>query len=201
MFLIGLTGGIAAGKSTVAKCWRDLGAIEIDADQVARDVVAAGSEGLGKIVHEFGDGILNADGGLNRSALAAIVFADPESRLKLEGILHPLIRKRSNQLINDQKPDSMVVYTVPLLVEAEVDLPFDAVVTVEAPYDEQVRRLVESRGLTVEEAKSRIAAQASSAARATRADYILNSNQPLPDLLADATNLWVSLRRMAEVKG
>ncbi len=190
MYLIGLTGGIAAGKSTVAKRWAEHGALEIDADQVARDVVEPGTVGLGRVVEAFGSDVLTADGELDRKRLAMQIFSDAGKRELLNSILHPLIKERTRQLLSELPAESIVVYNVPLLVEAAVDHPFDLVVTVEAPEEEQLRRLVETRGLTESEARSRISAQAQPIERAARADRILNSNQDINLLLRDTDALW-----------
>ena len=197
MFLIGLTGGIAAGKSTVAKLWQELGGIEIDADQVARDVVAKGTPGLDAVITAFGDEFLGSDGELNRKALAERIFQDSDSRLKLEAIIHPLVRIAVQERLATLPEDSLVVYTVPLLVEANVDLPFDAVVTVEAPEDVRITRMVENRGMIAAEAKQRIAAQAKPIERAANADYILNSNQSIDLLMQDARSLWKEFQKRA----
>ena len=197
MYLIGLTGGIAAGKSTVAKRWAEHGALEIDADQVARDVVEPGTVGLGRIVEAFGSDVLTADGELNRKQLAMQIFSDAGKRKLLNSILHPLIKERTKQLMRELPADSIVVYNVPLLVEAAVDHPFDLVVTVEAPEEEQLRRLVQTRGLTESEARSRIAAQAKPIERAARADRILNSNQDINLLLRDADSLWRDILKLS----
>lgn len=193
MYLIGLTGGIAAGKSTVAARWVEHGAIEIDADQLAREAVAAGTDGLAQVVAQFGESILASDGTLDRAALGAIVFADPEKRLQLEAIIHPRVKLLARQRISALPEASIVVYNVPLLVEAAVDLDFDKVVTVEAPANKQIDRLIKIRGLSREEAEHRVSAQASAAQRANAADVILNSNQDLSLLLKDADNLWRSI--------
>jgi dephospho-CoA kinase len=190
MFLIGLTGGIAAGKSTVAAHWVSLGGIEIDADKLAREVVEPGTAGLKQIRESFGDKVFDANGALDRKALGEIIFNNSELRKDLEAIVHPLVRVRTQELISGLPKDSMVIYTVPLLVEANVSLPFDAIVSVEAPEAERVKRLVTTRGLTQEQALSRIKSQASASDRAAASDYLLNSNQPLISLLADATALW-----------
>ena len=197
MYLIGLTGGIASGKSTVAKRWTENGAIEIDADQVAREVVEPGTVGLSSIVEHFGSDVLTASGELDRKALAGQIFSDSSKRELLNSILHPLIKERTKQMLSELPSDSIVVYNVPLLVEASVDHPFDLVVTVEAPEDEQVRRLVQSRGLTEGEARNRILAQAKPVERAARADRILNSNQDINLLLRDADALWREILNMA----
>ena len=197
MYLIGLTGGIAAGKSTVAKRWAEHGALEIDADQVARDVVEPGTVGLGRVVEAFGSGVLTADGELDRKQLAMQIFSDAGKREVLNSILHPLIKERTRQLLSELPAESIVVYNVPLLVEAAVDHPFDLVVTVEAPEEEQLRRLVETRGLTESEARSRISAQAKPIERAARADRILNSNQDINLLLRDTDALWRDILKLS----
>ncbi len=190
MFLIGLTGGIAAGKSTVAKLWRELGAIEIDADLLAREVVEPDSEGALLIRKRFGDNFFDDSGALDRSKLASLVFTDKSAREDLERIVHPLVQKRAREILSQLSEDSMVIYTVPLLVEANVSLPFDVVVTVEAPEDVRVKRLIESRNFTREQALARIESQAQPIERVARADYVLNSNQTLEQLLSDARQLW-----------
>lgn len=197
MYLIGLTGGIAAGKSTVAKRWVEHGAIEIDADQVAREVVEPGTVGLNRIAEAFGIELLTSEGELDRKQLAREIFSDTSKRELLNSILHPLIKARTKHLLGELPTDSIVVYNVPLLVEAAVDHPFDLVVTVEAPEEEQVRRLVEGRGLTESEARSRIAAQAKPVERAARANRILNSNQDINLLLHDADVLWREILKLS----
>ena len=198
MFLIGLTGGIAAGKTTVASHWVSLGGVEIDADKLAREVVEPGTKGLDQIKYAFGNSVFQADGSLDRAKLGEIVFNDPSKRVVLEEIIHPLVRQRAQELLSDLPDHSMVIYTVPLLVEANVSLPFDVIVSVEAPETDRVNRLVGSRGLTEEQALARIKSQASAIERAAAADYILNSNQPLVSLLADATALWNKFIVMSE---
>ena len=198
MFLIGLTGGIAAGKSTVAKRWVEHGAIEIDADSLARDVVQPGSEGLKKVVQAFGESVIDDSGQLNRKALAKLIFQSDEKRLLLNSILHPLIRQLAAEQLKKFDDNAIVIYNVPLLVEAEVDHDFNLVVTVEAPEDEQIKRLVQTRGLSEPEAKRRIAAQAKPIERAARADRILNSNQDINLLLREADNLWREIVTLAK---
>lgn len=190
MYLVGLTGGIAAGKSTVAKHWVSRGAIEIDADLVAREVVSPGSEGAKQIEEAFGASFFDAEGNLDRKALGTLVFDSKMELEKLEGIVHPLVRARTSELLSSAPNDAIVIYTVPLLVEANVDLDFDYVVTVEAPETERISRLVEHRGFSIEDAKARISNQASPIERAARADFILNSNQDIFLLLRDADALW-----------
>jgi dephospho-CoA kinase len=198
MFLIGLTGGIAAGKSTVAKRWVEHGATEIDADSLARDVVQPGSDGLRQVVQAFGASIIDDSGELNRKALAKLIFESDEKRLLLNSILHPLIRQLAAEQLKKFDDDAIVIYNVPLLVEAEVDHDFNLVVTVEAPEDEQIKRLVQTRGLSEPEAKRRIATQAQPIERAARADRILNSNQDINLLLRDADILWREIVTLAK---
>ena len=200
MFLIGLTGGIAAGKTTVAAHWVSLGGIEIDADKLAREVVEPGTRGLEQIKQVFGSSVLNADGSLDRQKLGELAFNDPDKRLALEGIIHPLVRQRASELLAELPENTMVIYTVPLLVEANVSLPFDVIVSVEAPEADRVSRLVSSRGMSTDQALARIKSQASAIERAAAADYILNSNQPLPSLLADASALWNKFQTMSQAK-
>jgi dephospho-CoA kinase len=189
VFLIGLTGGIAAGKSAVAEHWVKLGAIEIDADLLAREVVAKGTPGAKQVEQTFGSDFF-VDGELDRKKLGQLVFSKPERLATLEAIVHPLVKQRARDLIAAVPESAIVIYTVPLLVEAQVELPFDAVVTIEAPEDERIKRLVKSRGMTEAEALSRIRAQATPLERATRADHILSSNQSLALLLHDSEVLF-----------
>lgn len=200
MYLVGLTGGIAAGKSTLAKRWVEKGAIEIDADQLARQVVAPGTEGLSKIVAEFGSEVLNANGTLNRTLLGKLVFADASKLQKLNDIVHPAVKSLSMKLIDEAADDAIVIYNVPLLVEADVDHDFDFVITVEAPEDQQIQRLIEFRGFTREEALARIRNQAKPIQRANRADVILNSNQDLQLFLKDVDSLWREVQARAKAK-
>ena len=200
MYLVGLTGGIASGKSTVAKRWVELGGVEIDADVLARKALEPNTEGLAKVVEHFGKSILETDGSLNRQKLAQIVFDSPEKRKALEAIVHPIVRQLAAQALAKIQTHSIAIYTVPLLVEADVQLPFDLVVTVEAPAEKQVERMVKHRGMTPQEARSRIASQATAAMRANRADVILNSNQSLGRLIDDAEQLWREIELKAAAK-
>lgn len=200
MYLVGLTGGIAAGKSTVAKHWVSLGAIEIDADLLAREVVAPNSSGAKSILATFGTKFFDSEGNLDRKKLGALVFESKSDLEKLESIVHPLVRARTNELLESIPKDSIVIYTVPLLVEANVELDFDYVVTVEAPEAERINRLIEHRGFSMEDAKARIANQATPIERAARADSILNSNQDIFLLLRDADALWMKFEVANESK-
>ena len=185
--LIGLTGGIGSGKSTVAKRLVELGATEIDADLLAREVVAPGTEGLEAVAGRFGEDLVNADGSLDRALLAQRAFSSEENRKALETILHPLIQRLSRERISQAA--GLVVYTIPLLVETDSTLPFDKIVTVSAPEDVRVERLVQSRGMTETEAKARIAAQASDAQREAIADFVINADCTMEELFAQVDRI------------
>jgi dephospho-CoA kinase len=200
MFLVGLTGGIAAGKSVVSATWEDLGAFVVDADVLAREVVLPGSSGLSSLVALFGSDILQYDGSLDRQKLGELVFSSDVNRKTVESILHPLIKARALAQLANVPSDRVGVYVIPLLVESKSDLPFDFVVTVEAPMEEQVKRLVENRGMTESEAIARIKSQASPAERANVADRVLSSNQSLELLKKDAKVLWNEITRMTSQK-
>jgi dephospho-CoA kinase len=199
MFLVGLTGGIASGKSTVSAMLERLGAEVIDADLVAREVVEPGTQGLAETVSVFGEVILEADGSLSRAALGQLVFADSAQRIKLESILHPLIKERTMQRIAQSK-SSVVVYVVPLLVEANVDYPFDLIVSIEAGVETQTQRLIDTRNLSREDAIARINVQATEAQRVQRADVWLDGSLTLAELEIEVSKLWQSILRQASLK-
>ena len=188
--LIALTGGIGSGKTTVASRWAELGAKEIDADILAREVVEPGSEGLSAVTARFGDQVLNPDGSLDRAALAAVAFSTEETRKDLEALLHPRIQELAAERVKGLK--GTIVYVIPLLAETNSKLNFDRIVTVSC--DEAVRldRLITLRGMSKEEALSRIAAQASDAEREAKADTIIDSNCPMDELLARADEVFTS---------
>jgi dephospho-CoA kinase len=189
MYLVGLTGGIASGKSYVASLLGELGASTVDADQVAREVVVPGSTGLVQVVGAFGYEILLPSGELDRAKLGDIIFADAEKRIELEHILHPLIKARTTQLISEQ-PSDVVVYSVPLLVEANVDYPFDAIITVEAGVENQVSRLMNSRQMSESDARARIGAQTSSADRVARANFVIDSSGTKDQTKDQVVEVW-----------
>lgn len=199
MFLVALTGGIAAGKSEVAKRLVALGATEIDADVIAREVVAPGTAGLARVIETFGDKILLSDGSLNRKALGEIVFQDAQKRLQLEAILHPLIRTRTKDLFSKSKSE-IVIYSVPLLLEAKVDHNFDLIVTVEAGESLQRKRLMESRGLSEAEATARMGSQTSSKEREQAADLVIDSSGSLADLQQQVEQLWKLILERKKLK-
>lgn len=187
MYLIGLTGGIAAGKSTIARRLAERGAVHLDADQLARAVVEPGEPALAQITERFGDAVLAEDGSLNRAALGAIVFADPAALADLNAIVHPAVRARTEALFAAAEaatPGAIVVYDVPLLVEAALPYPFDRIVVAEAPAAERVRRMVEERGMSEEEARRRIANQATDAQRRERADVVIPTGGTMEETLA-----------------
>lgn len=199
MFLVGLTGGIASGKSTVSKLLASYGADTIDADQVAREVVMPGSNGLTAVVNEFGVEVLTSNGELDRQELGRRVFADAKKRKSLEAILHPLIKARTSQLIQESTKE-IVVYAVPLLVEANVDYPFDMILTVEANPELQIERIVRSRGLSEQEAAARLAAQATKIERAERADFVIDSSGTHTQLETQVQLLWAKIEQAAKDK-
>lgn len=188
--LIALTGGIGSGKSTVATQWVELGATEIDADQLAREVVQPGSKGLSQVLDAFGHDLLQADGHLNRAELAKRAFTSDESRKRLEGILHPLIQELAKE--KTAAIDGIVVYTIPLLVESNSKLNFDKVVTISCPAEVRIERLI-NRGLSRDEALQRIAAQATDSQREARADVVIDSNCTLEELKTRARETYMEL--------
>jgi dephospho-CoA kinase len=179
---VGLTGGIASGKSTVSAILAELGAVVIDADLIAREVVARGTPGLDAVVAEFGPGLLTPGGDLDRPAMGALVFADPSARKRLEAIIHPLVHQRSAELEAAAPPGSVIVHDIPLLAEVGRGGQFDAVLVVDAPTEEQVTRMVRDRGWTREDAESRIAAQASREDRLAIATHVIDNTGSLDDL-------------------
>jgi dephospho-CoA kinase len=185
---IGLTGGIGSGKSTVAQMLADLGAHVVDADAIAREVVAPGTPGLAALVSTFGDGVLDGDR-LDRAALARIVFEDPDARARLNAITHPLIGARTAELVAGLPRDGVLVHDVPLLVELGMQDAYDLVVVVDAPDEVRVERLV-TRGLSEQDARARIAAQASRAQRLAAADIVLDNSGDLDDLRRQVTQAW-----------
>ena len=190
---IGLTGGIASGKSTVARELERLGAVIIDADVLARDVVALGTEGLKAVVARFGDAVLAADGSLDRRALAGIVFADLQARADLNAIIHPRVRERAAELEAAAPAGAVVVHVIPLLVETGQQDDFDAVVVVDTTVEEQLRRLTRRDSLTQTEAEQRVAAQASREERLDAATHVIDSSGPVRETMRQVDELWRSL--------
>lgn len=196
MPLIALTGGIASGKSTIARRLAERGAVVVDADQIVRDVQVAGSPVLARIAEEFGGGVLNSDGSLNRAALGARVFGDAEALAALNRIVHPAVRVESQRQFDEafaRNRDAVVVYDVPLLKEARADDPWDLIVVADAPADVRAQRLVQLRGMGAEEAHSRIASQVSDDERRALADVVIDTTGTLEDTRRAADALWESV--------
>lgn len=194
---VGLTGNVAAGKSSVARLWAAAGVPVISADELAREVVAPGSDGLKEVVATFGEHVLQPDGSLDRAALRARVFADPEQRATLERILHPRIRAGRAAWVATHERAPLVVCEIPLLFETHTEHEVDCVVLVDAPASERRRRLIEDRGLAAGEADRILAAQMDPAEKRARADYVLDNAGSRADLEASATALLAELRRRA----
>jgi dephospho-CoA kinase len=186
---IGLTGGIGSGKSTVSRLLGEHGAVVVDADVIAREVVAPGTPGLAAIVEAFGPTVLASDGSLDRPGLAAVVFADPEARRRLDGIVHPLVRARAGELEAAAPADAVVVHDVPLLAETGQGSSYDLVVVVEADPAVRVARLVQ-RGLTADDARARIAVQATDEQRRAIADVVLDNSGTPEQLAGQVERLW-----------
>jgi len=200
MYLIGLTGGIASGKSTVAARLAERGAVHIDADVLAREVVAPGTPGLAAIAAEFGDAVLTSDGSLDRAALGAIIFNDAERRERLNAITHPQVWRLTQQLIQEageRDPEAVVVYDVPLLAEAAADrrLAFDLIVVVHAEADTRIERMVSQRALSHAEASARIRSQASDEERLAIADVVIDNTATIEQTLIQADEVWERARR------
>jgi len=187
---VGLTGGIGSGKSTVATRLHELGAVVVDADQVAREVLAPGTPGLAAVLARFGSGVLDAGGRLDRSRLASTVFADSRARADLEAITHPLVAARSAELADAAPPDAVVVHDVPLLVEKSLGSAYHLVVVVGASEPTRLDRLVRLRGMTEADARARIAAQAGDGQRRAAADVWLNNDADPGALLEQVDRLW-----------
>jgi len=184
MMKVAVTGNVASGKSTLSQIWARGGIPLVQADELAREVVEPGTEGLAAVVEDFGREILSEDGRLNRRALGELVFGDPESRTRLEGILHPLILARRNRWMAEREGEGvgLAVAEIPLLFETGLEGSFDVVVFVDAPHEERLRRLREDRGLEEDEAKRMMDAQISPEEKRARADYVVHNAGSLEDL-------------------
>ncbi|GAA2989219.1 dephospho-CoA kinase [Streptomyces fulvorobeus] len=193
MLKVGLTGGIGAGKSEVSRRLAGLGAVLIDADRIAREVVEPGTPGLVAVVEAFGPGILRADGTLDRPALGAVVFADPDRLATLNAIVHPLVGARSAVLERAAGPGSVVVHDVPLLTENGLAPGYDLVVLVDATPATQMDRLVRLRGMTESDARARMAAQATREQRRAVADLVIDNDGPLEALEPQVRAVWAEL--------
>lgn len=199
MPLIALTGGIASGKSTIARRLAAHGAVIVDADQIVRDVQAPGTPVLAAIVDAFGPEMVRADGALDRAALGAVVFGDEAALAALNAIVHPAVRAESARRFAAafaEDPRAVVVYDVPLLVEARVDDPWDLVVVAHAPAEVRARRLIDLRGLSEREASARIAAQVSDERRLAIADVVIDTAGSFDDTEAQVDRLWDRLPQL-----
>ncbi|NBE54328.1 dephospho-CoA kinase [Streptomyces boluensis] len=197
MLKVGLTGGIGAGKSEVSRLLVSYGAVLIDADRIAREVVEPGTPGLAAVVEAFGPDILAPDGSLDRPRLGAVVFADPERLATLNSIVHPLVGARSAELEAAAGADSVVVHDVPLLAENGLAPLYDLVVVVDAAPATQLDRLVRLRGTTEEDARARMAAQATREKRLEIADIVIDNDGPLDALAPQVRTVWEDLVRRA----
>jgi dephospho-CoA kinase len=194
---VGLTGGIGAGKSEVSRRLARYGAIVVDADAIAREVVEPGTDGLAEVVAAFGREVLLPDGRLDRARLGDVVFGDPEARRRLNAIVHPLVGQRMAELDQAAGPDAIVVHDVPLIAENGRSDAYDMVVVVDAPPRTQIERLTRSRDMTREQAQARMAAQASREQRLAIADIVIDNSGSLAELDRQVGDLWAQLRRRA----
>jgi dephospho-CoA kinase len=195
MLRVGLTGGIGSGKSTVSRLLAEHGAVVIDADLLAREVVGAGTDGLDEIVQAFGPEVLTPEGDLDRAAMGRRVFADPVARALLEQVIHPRVRSRAAEIEAGAPSDAVVVHDIPLLVETGQGAGFDVVVVVDAPVDVQVARLTADRRLSEQEARARVAAQATRDERLAVADQVVANDSTLAELRTRVERLWTQLSR------
>jgi len=191
---VGLTGGVASGKSTVSAMLAELGAVVIDADLLAREVVAPGSDGLEEIVETFGPEVLTDDGALDRPAMGAIVFGDTEKRWILESIVHPRVRARAAEIEAAAPSGAVVVHDIPLLAETGQGEAFDAVIVVDVPVEVQIERMTTLRGMRREDAEARVAAQATREERLAVATYVLDNTGSPDDLQSWLAEVYAALR-------
>ncbi|MBY8342768.1 dephospho-CoA kinase [Streptomyces spinosirectus] len=198
MVKVGLTGGIGAGKSEVSRLLVACGAVLIDADRIAREVVEPGTPGLAAVVEAFGEEVLAADGSLDRPKLGSIVFADADKLALLNSIVHPLVGARSRELEEAAAEDAVVVHDVPLLTENGLAGLYDLVIVVDASPETQLDRLVRLRGMTEEDARARMAAQATREQRRRIADVVIDNDVPLADLERRVKDVWAELVRRAQ---
>jgi dephospho-CoA kinase len=200
LLTVGLTGGIGSGKSAAAQRLAALGAVVVDSDVIAREVVAPGTTGLKAVVEAFGPDILSSDGSLDRDRLGALVFADPEARVQLNAIVHPRVREQTAvrfAAAEKVDPDAIVVNDVPLLVEGGLQSLYEVVVVVDVPVETQVERLTAARGMSESDARARIAAQASREQRLAAANHVIDNRGDLDDLDREVARVWADLSARA----
>jgi dephospho-CoA kinase len=191
MRVIGLTGGIGCGKSLAAQYFAELGALVVDADQLARAAIERGSDGFDEVVAIFGDGILK-DGNIDRRALGDLIFKDPTAKAQLENIIHPFVRREFEEAVASLKGDQVLVYEIPLLVETKAHEKFDVVITVESEMENRIARL-RGRGMHISEIEGRVAAQATREQRIEVADFLIENDGSEDELLRQVENIWDSL--------
>ena len=191
MRVIGLTGGIGCGKSLAAQYFAELGALVIDADQLARTAIERGSDGFDEVVAIFGDGILK-DGNIDRRALGELIFKDATAKTQLENIIHPYVRREFEEAVSSLKGDQVLVYEIPLLVETKAHERFDVVITVESEMENRIARL-RGRGMHISEIEGRIAAQATREQRIEVADFLIENDGTEDELLRQVENIWDGL--------
>ncbi|MER7763433.1 dephospho-CoA kinase [Streptomyces sp. NPDC097619] len=200
MLKVGLTGGIGAGKSEVSRRLAAFGAVIVDADRIAREVVEPGTPGLRAVVEAFGESVLTPEGTLDRPALGAIVFADPEKLRVLNGLVHPLVGARSAELEAAAGPEAIVVHDVPLLAENGLAPLYDLVIVVDASPETRLERLLARRGMAEEEARARMAAQATREQRLAVADLVIDNDGPLEALEPQVRKVWDELLARAAAR-
>ena len=198
MLIVALTGGIGSGKTMVGEIFAELGALVVDSDQLAREVVERGSKGFDLIVTEFGDEILK-DGDLDRAALASLIFKDPKKRARLEEITHPLIRQSFAKIVSSAGSDSIIINQIPLLVESKHDYKFDHVITISAPEKIRTERLLK-RGLALTQIEQRMKAQATDTQREVISDTVIVNDKSEQELLAQVEKVWESLNNKSKSK-
>ena len=198
MLIVALTGGIGSGKTMVGEIFAELGALVVDSDQLAREVVERGSKGFDLIVTEFGDEILK-NGDLDRAALASLIFKDPKKRARLEEITHPLIRQSFAKIVSSAGSDSIIINQIPLLVESKHDYKFDHIITISAPEKIRTERLLK-RGLALTQIEQRMKAQATDAQREVISDTVIVNDKSEQELLAQVEKVWESLKNKSKSK-
>jgi dephospho-CoA kinase len=198
MLIVALTGGIGSGKTMVGEIFAELGALVVDSDQLAREVVERGSKGFDLIVTEFGDEILK-NGDLDRAALASLIFKDPKKRARLEEITHPLIRQSFAKIVSSAGSDSIIVNQIPLLVESKHDYKFDHIITISVPDEIRTERLLK-RGLTLTQIDQRMKAQATDAQREVISDTVIINDKSEQELITQVEKVWESLKNKSTSK-